>query len=70
MTHKDVLKMYEHYFPNHAGERISIWFPNGKNSIRVREVNGQEFVFTFNSHKDWRFETLTAFLSSMPIKKG
>lgn len=70
MSHKEVLGWFEMYFPHYAGERISVWFPNGKNSIRIRQVNGQEFVFTFNNYKDWRFETLTSFLSSMPIKKG
>jgi hypothetical protein len=37
------------------------WFQNGKNSLRIRQTNGQEFIFTFNSHKDWKFETIDMF---------
>lgn len=64
MTHNDVLKHFELYFPLYSGNRINTWFQNGKNSIRVRQTNGQEFIFTFNSHKDWKLETIDSFIKS------
>lgn len=42
-----------------------MWFPNGRNSIRIRQKNGQEFIFTYHSQKDWKFETITSFLNGM-----
>ena len=35
--------------------------------IRVREANGDEFIFSFNNGKDWKFETIDSFLNG---KKG
>lgn len=40
MTHNEVYKWFELYFPLYAGENAATWFPNGKNSIRVRQTNG------------------------------
>lgn len=65
MVHTDVYKWFALYFPDYAGDRVDKWFPNGKNSIRVRQTNGQEFIFTYNSQKDWRLETVNSFLSSV-----
>ena len=64
MTHYDVFKYFELYFPLYSGDRIDRWFQNGKNSIRVRQTNGHEFIFTFNSHKDWKLETIDSFIKS------
>ena len=63
MVHTDVYKWFALYFPDYAGDKVDKWFPNGKNSIRVRQTNGQEFIFTYNSKKDWRLETVNSFLS-------
>lgn len=64
MVHTDVYKWFALYFPDYAGDKVDKWFPNGKNSIRVRQTNGQEFIFTYNSQNDWRLETVNSFLSS------
>lgn len=68
MSHNEIYKLFELYFPLYAGDKVDKWFMNGKNSIRVRQINGQEFIFTFNSHKDLRFETLDSFIHN--LKKG
>ena len=47
MSHSEVMKWFEYYFPDYAGERIDVFFPNGRNSIRIRQKNGQEFIFTY-----------------------
>lgn len=65
MNHSEVMRWFERYFPEYAGERIDTWFQNGKDSIRIRQKNGQEFIFTYHSQKDWRFETITSFLNGM-----
>lgn len=62
MAHSDVLKWFELYFPQFGGENVAVWFPNGRNSIRVRQTNGQEFVFTYSGKDDWKFETVKSFL--------
>jgi hypothetical protein len=62
MTHNEVFKWFELYFELFAGNRVAVWFPNGKNSIRVRQQNDAEFIFTFNNHRDWKFETVDSFM--------
>ena len=57
MSHSEVMKWFESYFPDYSGDRIDMWFPNGRNSIRIRQKNGQEFIFTYHNQKDWKFET-------------
>ena len=68
MAHKDVFIMFKKLFPLYA-EKASEWFPNGKNSVRVRisEVH-QDFVFTYYSNKEWRFETADIFAKSLNKK--
>lgn len=64
MTHIDVYKRFALYFPNYADKNMDKWFPNGKNSIRVRQANGREFIFTYNNQNDWRLETIKSFLNN------
>lgn len=64
MAHNEVWKAFADLFPMHK-EKVSMWFPNGKNSIRVRIGTipaHQDLIFTFNSHKEWRFETVELFI--------
>ena len=44
------------------------WFPNGKNSVRVRFRTGKEFVFTYNSSDDWKIESVGSFLNGLTDK--
>lgn len=37
MGHSEVMKWFENYFPDYSGDRIDVWFPNGRNSIRIRQ---------------------------------
>lgn len=64
MSHKEVYKWFELYFPQYS-KYIKEWFPNGKNSVRVRQINGQDFVFTFNAPNNWRFETVGSFINEL-----
>lgn len=67
MMHKEVYEWFKLYFPQYS-EHVETMFPNGKNSIHVRQTNGQEFIFTYNSKKDWRFETMECFLKKDKVK--
>ena len=39
MSHSEVYKWFELYFPQYAGDNVETWFQNGKNSIRIRQKN-------------------------------
>lgn len=64
MNHYDIYKWFELYFELYAGNNVAVWFQNGKNSIRIRQTNGQEFIFTYNSPKNWRFETIQSYTNN------
>ena len=64
MTHKNVLEQFRIMFPCFDGQIIE-WFPNGKNSIRVRNKMKQDFIFTYNKDRDWSLKTLDNFLKEM-----
>lgn len=70
MTHNEVYKRFELYFSFYAGENVATWFPNGKNSIRIRQKNRTELIFTYDGKDDWRFETAKSFINSMKGGKG
>ena len=64
MTHSDVLYNFKRIFPN-LWERIEVWYPNGRNSVRVRFTGWTECTFTYFSPTDWKFETLHSFVKTM-----
>lgn len=64
MRHQDIYKQYQCCFPQYA-ERTERWFPNGKNSIRVRQNNKMEFIFSYENEQNWGLETKNHFLRSM-----
>lgn len=60
MKHKDIYKWFELY----SGDNVAAWFPYGKNSIRIRQTNGQEFIFTYNSQKRLEVETIRSYINN------
>lgn len=69
MTHNDVYKKFASFFPDYASD-VDLWFPNGKNSVRIRSKGRAEFVkglpeyvFTYNGDFEWSFETIKNHLS-------
>lgn len=65
MSHRDVLNEFEIMFPQYSGS-MTEWFPNGKNSIRIRRTGYlRDLIFTYNSPLDWRFETVDMFIKNM-----
>lgn len=65
MTHDRIFKAFEMYLKPAMESDFIMWFPNGRNSIRLRKKNGQELVFTYHSPKDWRLETVDRFIKTM-----
>lgn len=65
MTHNKVHSYFQSLFSNSIVKEVKAWFPNGKNSIRIRDFEHNEFVFTYNSPKDWKFETVDSFMRNM-----
>lgn len=60
-------KIYEHLtkcMPTFA-EKTKTYFPTGKNRIRIRQTDGQEFIFTYNDPTTWKIETISNFLADM-----
>lgn len=67
MTHISIYNRFVLYFPQFADVADS-WFPNGKNSIRIRIINDKDYVFTYNSKHDWRLETVDSFVRALNNK--
>ena len=61
MTHKALFDIYKMLLGGFLGS-VETWFPNGKNSIRVRLTTRQEVIFTYTNDKKWRIETIDMFL--------
>ena len=61
MIHTQVYGFFQTCLPDQAKE-VKEYFPNGKNSIRIRKTNGQEFIFSLREPKAWKFETIDQFL--------
>lgn len=64
MKQEEVYKNFQSQFPKYA-EYAEEWFPNGKNSVRVRVKGGSDFVFTYNNWCDWCFETVESYIRKM-----
>ena len=64
MIHTQVYGFFQTCLPDQAKE-VKEYFPNGKNSIRIRKTNGQEFIFSLREPKAWKFETIEQFLADM-----
>lgn len=64
MRHADIKLLFDRMFDTRFGD-VEAWFPNGKNSIRVRMKDRREFVFTYNSKNCWCLGTVDMFIDTM-----
>lgn len=64
MVHTDIFKKYKLRCSMSNGS-VNAWFPNGRNSIRVRLFDKKEVVFTYHGPKNWKIESMGSFLDSM-----
>ena len=51
MVHSQVYEFFKKCLPEQASKVIE-YFPNGRDSIRVRKENKQEFIFSLTSPKE------------------
>lgn len=68
MTHRQVYGKFQETFPAYVHENL-IYFPNGKNSVRIRGIRGlhsggEDFVFSYNGVNDWKLETVDSFIKN------
>lgn len=71
MTHNKVLEKLKLYLPEYV-KIMSEWFPNGKNSVRIRVLRdneSQDFCFTYNGKTNWCFETVNSHIKKMKGEK-
>lgn len=64
MLHPQVYDFFKRCLPEQESEIIE-FFPNGKNSIRLRKKNGQEFIFSLQEKDAWKYETKSNFILNM-----
>lgn len=64
MTHVEVYEKFKFFFPDRSAY-IRSWFPNGYNSVRVRDNKNNDYIFTYNGDNDLRFETVDSFIKTM-----
>lgn len=64
MKQEEVYKKFKSHFPEYD-KHVEEWFPNGKNSVRVRLISGSDFIFTYNDWFDWSFETIESYIRKM-----
>jgi hypothetical protein len=76
MTHKNVWEKFKEC-NGIVTDMVSCWFPNGKNSIRIRLKEdreefkswaGNDLVFTYKSKKEWKLETVDSYLASIKVE--
>jgi len=67
MTHNEVWEAFKKHF-SEASEKVTHWFPNGKNSIRVRIYAYGDLVFTYKNKKIWKIETVDSYLESIKVE--
>lgn len=71
MTHDNVYKKFKECFIPNADELLECWYPNGKNSIRVRpKGKGAKYdmIFTYHSDLNYKFETINSYLNSIKVE--
>jgi hypothetical protein len=67
MVHTELIKKFIGVYPI-TMEEIKCWFPNGKNSIRVRLTIDVDLIFTYHSKKNWKIETVDSWLDARKVE--
>lgn len=68
MNHHEIVRKFQELFEI-ADEEIKVWFQNGKNSIRVRDLEQKEFIFTYENDNNWCLESQGHFLNRLKGEK-
>jgi hypothetical protein len=66
MVHEKIWEKFKEHNGS-VSDIVTCWFPNGKNSIRVRLRESGDLIFTYISKKKWRLETVDSYLDSTKV---
>lgn len=64
MTPREVFERFQRLAPDFSHEKVTIWYPHGQNTIRLRMVDRKEFIFSIENG-EWHLQTLAAYLKSL-----
>lgn len=64
MSHSRVFDIFKKKF-THLGLQVQEWFPNGKDSVRVRLHDRQELIFTYYGERRYILETKDNYMERM-----
>ena len=67
MTHNYIWNRFKECFDPDL-KVVECWFPNGKNAIRVRTKDPYDFIFTYESVKIWKIESVDSWLESVKVE--
>ena len=65
MNHDEIYERFKLHFSEYFCNYVDAWFPNGLNSIRIVLINGQELIFSYKNHLEWKIESLKSFINNM-----
>ena len=67
MSHSDVFAVFKDiYLIRESGVLVDKWYPNGKNSIRVKLIGSHtELIFSYKSRHNWKLETRDSFVDEL-----
>ena len=63
MMPNEVLEHMKKIFP-HMFEGEYVWFPHGRDSVRVRSGKQREVIFTYLGERNWMMETADHYFES------
>ena len=62
--HREIMRLFKE-ISHTPDEDIEAWYPNGRDSVRVKLKNKRELIFTYKSYNYWRLETRGAFTNGL-----
>lgn len=69
MTPNEVLEHMKKIFP-HMFDGEYVWFPHGRDSVRVRSGKQREVIFTYLDKGNWMMETADHYFERLKGEKN
>lgn len=57
MNHKRIYEYFSKNVPDYA-DRTKLYIKNKHNSIKLKLLNGEEYIFTINGKNNWKLERI------------
>lgn len=61
MDHETIYSLFKLLFPELIKLGVE-WFPNGLNSIRIRNVDETDMIFTYHCKEIWELESVKSYI--------